>query len=744
VLSLLKHQPSQISVIRAPFVSEKTMPMKRDSKSEANSLRRKAEDLLNTNLSKSASHHSAGEAQKLIHELEVHQIELKLQNEELIQAKEQCEISSAKYTELYDFAPTGYFTLSKEGGILELNLAGAKMLGKNRVDLRNKPFAVYVTYNSKLELAHFLEKTFVTKTKQNCEIALSTSNSKPAYIYLTGVVNDDGDQCFVTATDISERKLAEVMLSRSEKELKRAQQITHIGSWFLDVGTNQVVWTEELYKMYGFDPASPPPPYTEHQKLFTPESWAMLSSSLARTTETGIPYELELKTIRADGSNGWMWVRGEAEYDKEGRTIGLWGAAQDITGRKLAEEELVKAKEHAEESDKLKSSFLANISHEIRTPMNGILGFAELLKTPDLTSYQQMEYIRIIQKSGDRMLNIINEIVDISKIESGLMKTTLSDTNINEQIEYINTFFTAEAEAKGIKLSFRNGLSAKESVIKSDREKVYAILTNLVKNAIKFTESGSIEFGYTLKPGILSPLSNVVKSSAREVVTKELEFYVKDTGIGIPGDRRQAIFERFIQADIADKRAFQGAGLGLSISKAYIEMLGGRIWVENNPDSYREGEGSVFYFTLPYTIQLAEKTGMESVMLSVEANKQTRNLKVLIAEDDEVSEMLLSTVLKKLNHEVLKVWNGYKTVDFCRENPDIDLVLMDIKMPGIDGFEATRQIRTFNKEVVIIAQTAYSQFGDREIAIAAGCNDYISKPLDLALVKVLIQKHFYK
>jgi hypothetical protein len=207
--------------------------------------------------------------------------------------------------------------------------------------------------------------------------------------------------------------------------------------------------------------------------------------------------------------------------------------------------ELSEAKLNAEESNRLKSAFLANMSHEIRTPMNGILGFSGLLKNPGLTGDQQLEYIRIIEKSGKRMLSIINDIIDISKIESGLMKPNIKKSDINEQIEYVYTFFKPEVEAKGMKLTFGNSLTAKDAIIKTDSEKLYAILTNLVKNAIKYTKEGSIEFGYILKAtGKLA----------------ELEFYVKDTGIGIPKDRQTAIFERFIQADISDKMANQGAG----------------------------------------------------------------------------------------------------------------------------------------------------------------------------------------
>ncbi|MFZ4521351.1 MAG: sensor histidine kinase [Bacteroidales bacterium] len=237
----------------------------------------------------------------------------------------------------------------------------------------------------------------------------------------------------------------------------------------------------------------------------------------------------------------------------------------------------------AQVADKLKSAFLANMSHEIRTPMNGILGFAELLKEPNLSGDLQQLYVGMIEKSGARMLNIINDIVDISRIEAGLMKITLTESNINEQFEYIYHFFKPEIEARGIRFLMKVTLPHNESVIRTDKEKVYAILTNLVKNAIKFTDHGEIEIGY-------------------EIIDHKhkwfLQFYVKDTGIGISNENKNIIFERFIQVDIADKMARQGAGLGLSITKAYVEMLGGTIWVESE-----EGKGSVFYFTLPYNIE---------------------------------------------------------------------------------------------------------------------------------------------
>jgi signal transduction histidine kinase len=284
------------------------------------------------------------------------------------------------------------------------------------------------------------------------------------------------------------------------------------------------------------------------------------------------------------------------------------GYARELENRvaalKQAEEELVNSKEKAEESDRLKSAFLANMSHEIRTPMNGILGFADLLKEPDLSGEQQQKYIRIIEKSGNRMLNIINDIIDISKIEAGLMNLEITESNINEQTEYIYTFFKPEIEAKGISLSNKNTLPGVEAIIKTDREKLFAILTNLVKNAIKYTYKGLIEFGYVKKGEFL-------------------EFFVKDTGIGIQEDRQEAIFERFIQVDISKKQAYQGAGLGLSISKAYVEMLGGTIWVDSG-----EGVGSTFYFTIPYQVESKKNPVVQQTSAMEEVKTQIRKQKM--------------------------------------------------------------------------------------------------------------------
>jgi hypothetical protein len=373
--------------------------------------------------------------------------------------------------------------------------------------------------------------------------------------------------------------------------------------------------------------------------------------------------------------------------------------------------------------------------------MNGILGFSELLKEPGLTGDQQQGYISIIEKSGLRMLNIINNIIDISKIEAGLVKLYIKESNINEQFEYIYTFFKPEVEAKGMKLSFKNTLASKDAIIRTDTEKLYAILTNLVKNAIKYTNEGSIELGYNIVETLHA--TSLHATSLPATSTHSLQFYVKDTGIGIPIERQSAIFERFIQADVSDKMAYQGAGLGLAISKAYVEMLGGKIWVDSEV-----GRGSTFYFTLPYHAEPGDKRAVGKVVpLQKERNQVNRvvsGLKIVIAEDDETSEMLIYITLREFGKEIIKVKSGIEAVEICRNRPDLDLILMDIQMPGLNGYEATKQIRLFNKEVVIIAQTAFGMSGDREKAINSGCNDYLSKPIDKNELLALIQMYFGK
>ncbi|WP_346863010.1 PAS domain S-box protein [uncultured Draconibacterium sp.] len=379
-------------------------------------------------------------------------------------------------------------------------------------------------------------------------------------------------------------------------------------------------------------------------------------------------------------------------------------------------EDLQIEKERAEESDKLKSAFLANMSHEIRTPMNGILGFTELLKDPNLSGEQQNEFISIIQKSGDRMLSTINDIIDISKIESGLVTLNMTLIDLKSFMTDILLFFEPETAKKKLFLKFLNQNDFESPMLQTDPEKLNSIITNLIKNAIKFTFEGGISFGYTFSED-------------------SIQFIIKDTGIGIPLKRQEAIFDRFVQADIADSRVFEGSGLGLSISRSYSEMLGGTIRLESE-----ESLGTTFYVSIPTTKTKAAQSFNEEGVSEIGPSPQ--NLKILIADDDAVSVDLLKIFLKDYCQNFIVAENGEIAVEKVKEHGDIDLVLMDVKMPLMDGFDATKRIRAFNTDVKIIAQTAFVQEQDIVKALNVGCNNFISKPINKHKLLELVQSMF--
>jgi PAS domain S-box-containing protein len=515
---------------------------------------------------------------------------------------------------------------------------------------------------------------------------------------------------FVIIHDITERQKAEESLHRNELRHQSILKTALDGFWLLNRNGKIQEVNETYCRMSGYS----------KQELLSrsafdldaSESYSDMMGKVALVIRDG-EQRFESRHRRKNGELFDVEVSAQYLPSEDGNMVVF---IHDITARKFTEKELIAARDKAEESDRLKSAFLANMSHEIRTPMNGILGFAELLKSPDLNNEQQQSYVSIIQKSGNRMLNIINDIIDFSRIESGLMKVTLAECNINDAISFIQTFFLPETRQKGLRLSSSVALSDQAAIVKTDREKLYAILTNLVKNAIKFTPKGEIRFGY-------------------KVADKCIEFFVSDTGIGIPEEQQQMIFERFRQGSEQLNRNYEGAGLGLSISRAYVQMLGGSIRVEN-----AAGNGTVFLFTLPYE-PLHPVSPDDEITFGLNDQEWKRKLKILIAEDDAPSELFLRRALKGIGRDFLHAGTGLAAVQLCSENPDIDLVLMDIKMPGIDGYEATRRIRAFNTGVVIIAQTAYGLTPDRNQALKAGCTDYISKPINISELITLIRQH---
>ena len=433
----------------------------------------------------------------------------------------------------------------------------------------------------------------------------------------------------------------------------------------------------------------------EHSKAFYQKLWD--------TVLSGKEWKGEFHNKKKNGELFWESALISPIYNDSGEITHLLAVKEDITEKKKILSELIRAKEKAEESDRLKTAFLQNMSHEIRTPLNGILGFADLLAYENISADQTRTYAHYILSSGNRLLKLINNILDISRIESGSFSLQTNPFMVNNLIKEAWQLFKLQADKNKIRFTYHLSLEDKESIIVSDETRVNQIIVNLLSNAFKFTPTGSIDFGY-------------------KVQEKTLLFWVKDTGKGIAPEHQKRIFERFYQADMSISRDYEGAGLGLSISKGLVELLGGKMWLES-----QVGAGTTFYFTLPYngTKKMPIHTSKSKTSIM---QKNSRPV-ILVVEDDETSFLYLKTVLTLEKLEVLHASSGSEAIEMCRLHPEISLVLMDIKLPEMNGLEAVRKIREFRPDLPVVAQTAHAFSSDRQEALNAGCNDFITKPI---------------
>ncbi len=402
---------------------------------------------------------------------------------------------------------------------------------------------------------------------------------------------------------------------------------------------------------------------------------------------------------------------------------GAYGIYRDIADRKKIEKNMIAAKEKAEESDKLKSAFLSNMSHEIRTPMNAILGFSTLLSDPGISEEERNEFIHIIKERGTDLMRIIDDIIDVAKIESGQVRIEIKECKINSLLTNISVTLNEvkrKTNKMNVILNCLPGNTDKDFTILTDGNRLRQILTNLIENALKFTDEGFVEFGYSLL--------NIENKSF-------IEFFVRDTGIGIPQEMHNIIFERFRQVDDSNTRKYGGTGLGLTISKNLIQLLGGEIKLESD-----RGKGTKFFVRLPLTIP----PGMTLETLAPKPATAALNTwpgkVILVAEDEESNFFLMERILKRTGVTLVWAKNGFEAIDLCN-NQHIDLVLMDIRMPLLDGYEATVEIKKEHKNLPIIAQTAYALKGERERSLAAGCDNYISKPIDSRELLAILGKY---
>lgn len=651
---------------------------------------------------------------------------------ELLKAKEKAEESERNLLEAQKTAHIGHWewNLIKQKLVWSDEIFNIFGVNKETFEVSAENFEKTIHPDDLNEFLNKREKGLSKDNVINLDHRIIRPNGEIRFVHEhSKIIRDNNGKnisVFGTVQDITEQKNTEKELQKAKEKAEKSESLIQLiinnfpnaNATLLDKNLNIIFTGGSEYLKYGFSPIDLK---NKH-----------ISEILSKDNYDKLMINIE-KAIKGESSNYEVEYKDNIFYMNyvtpvkinEDEVSSFLIANINITDLKQTQFDLIKAKEKAEESDRLKSAFLANMSHEIRTPMNGILGFADLLKSPKLSGEKQLDYIKIIEESGNRMLNIINDIINISKVEAGLMEVSISETDINEQMNYIYSFFKPEVEGKGLKLIMNKLLPNDKAIIRTDSQKLNSILTNLLKNAVKFTTEGYIEIGYTKK-------------------SKFLEFFVKDTGIGILSHQKELVFERFRQGSEQLNRKYEGSGLGLSISKAYVEMMGGKIWIKKDSEGNSNEKGSEFYFTLPYNpVSEQEKEIVHESVSVVSKSKNSKKLKVLIVEDDKTSMEFNKATVEKFSNEILFAVNGNEAVVYCKQHPDIDLILMDIRLPYLDGYEAAKQIRQFNNKVIIIAQTAFALSGDKEKAIKAGCNDYLSKPYNQSMLSDKIMKYFF-
>ncbi len=505
--------------------------------------------------------------------------------------------------------------------------------------------------------------------------------------------------------EMDRHKKTAIELKQNEERWNKAQEVGKIGNWEYDLKTYNLWGSKQAFKIFGFHNTKDPV-YTNHiLHRIHPDDFKHFINEIKKVKDDSkrlhIEFRIHLPKAHFDT---YILLRAEVIYNLNLEPIKISGTIQDVTNRKFVEKELIKAKEKAEESDRLKSAFLSNMSHEIRTPMNAIIGFSDLLADPSLKEDEKNQYINLIQSNSNKLMNLIDDIIDIAKIEANQIQIRESDIHLNRMLQELHKTFEAEAKISSLEFKLIMPEDPQNPIIKTDAFRLQQILTNLLTNAFKFTDKGSIEFGYTLN------------------AQNQLEFYVKDTGIGISKESQQFIFERFRQVQNSNTRLYGGTGLGLAISKHILSMMGGEIWVESE-----KKEGSKFTFTLPFNETEIPQI-KESRKSITDFNWEKKSL--LIVEDEIDSFTLLERFLQKTKIKIHYAQNGREAVEMVDKLKKIDLIMMDIQMPEMNGLEATRIIKSTKKEIPIIAQTAFALPGEKQKCKEAGCDAYITKPIN--------------
>ncbi|MEP7252714.1 MAG: PAS domain S-box protein [Ginsengibacter sp.] len=640
----------------------------------------------------------------------------------LLSVKDELSTNEIKYRNLIENSGVVMYTTSIDGCITfssskAFNLTGYTMeelTGMHFTNLIADDWLEEVKGKYRRQAENNIEETFV-------EFCIRTKHGDTKWVEQSAIlVYEDGMpvgfQCIVK--DISEKKKMEEVLRKYEMELvqnqKRLQSVLDNATSFIfikDLEGKYLVINKQFKETFNV---------TDDQVIgktvfnFTEDERAKrFTGKTSEVLRSGKHVEFEEIIEMEDGKHHFLITKFPL-LDSQNQIYGLSGIGTDITERVRYEEQLIQAKKIAEDAKKLQEQFLANMSHEIRTPMNGIQGMTDLLLETKLND-EQIDFTKTIKRSSDNLLVIINDILDFSKIQAGKLTIEKIDFKLSEVVENINAIFRHRLQEK--KLDFRFEIDKNVPfVLNGDPYRLNQILVNLIGNAIKFTHEGGVNVKVTTE-----------KQSRDEAV---FNFSITDTGIGIPPDKISQIFESFTQASIETSRKYGGTGLGLAITRQLLELQGGSIYVES-----KINVGTSFKFTIPYH---CSQSANPEVFASSELKDYASLLKgkrFLVAEDNEVNQKVIRHVLRKAGGELDIANNGAEAVKYLQQNPVYDLIIMDLQMPEMDGYEATSFIRKEMKlSIPIIAMTASALKGEKDKCLDIGMNEYMSKPFDVTFL----------
>jgi PAS domain S-box-containing protein len=628
--------------------------------------------------------------------------------------------ANAEIENIFANAPNGIVLIDAEGKIFQWNRQAEIIFGRESAEVLGKPLQNIILTEGYLrtnqeQIENFFKFRGAIKPggSTTVELPSRTKNNGIIHIEVRVAPTQMNDENFyiIFITDISERKKTEEALKNKTIQLVEAQRVANIGSWEWDIVKNEVIRSEELCAIYGV--SAEKLSASIDSGFVHPADKAYVQKVMQKAQTEREPFNFFFRIIRSDGSERVLNSKGKVYTDENDVAIRMVGTSQDVTDAKKAEKELIKAKQIAEQSLVLKETFLANMSHEIRTPMNAIIGFTDILAKRNLQP-QEKEYVQIIKNSGENLLRIINDILDISKIEADMIVFEEHPLSIAEIFKSLQTMLHQKAKEKELELIYSADNNVPE-VLLGDPTRITQILINLTGNAIKFTKKGKVEIS--------------AKLIAEEKEKSIIEFIVSDTGIGIPEDKLNSIFERFKQAEDHTTRNYGGTGLGLSIAKQLVELQGGQMSIAS-----KLGKGTQVIFTLSF-----KKTKETYHIKTNEAElkydpEQLSKLKILLAEDNPINVKLVVSLFSDYGIEADVAENGKIVIEKLKKNY-YDLILMDMEMPEMNGYEATTVIREeLKSKIPIIAMTAHAMAGEQEKCFKLGMHDYISKPINANLL----------